>query len=206
MVSESPVGASETLWRTALHDFNNLLAGIQGVLDLSDPAEPLSQRNRMRLEASLEEGRNLVAMSRTLALGRIPDPGHLPWPEWREGLLRRLEPLSVLFKCPVEVVLMEAGDGRPWPAPLLQDWALALSRQILPWVAPGVLRIEAGAAPEGWSLRWPGAPPIPPALLPEPPEDAARNLTSLWLRSMGERLGVALEAQDGALTAFLPKG
>ena len=205
MVSESPVGASETLWRTALHDFNNLLAGIQGVLDLSDPAEPLSARNRLRLEATLEEGRNLVAMSRALALGRMPDAGQLPWPEWREGLLRRLEPLSVLFKCPVEVVLMEPGEGRPWPAPLLQDWALAFSRQILPWVAPGVLRVEAEASPEGWLLRWPGAPPIPPALLPDPPEEAARNLTSLWLRSVGERLGLTLEARDGALLARVPK-
>lgn len=206
MVSESPVEASETLWRTALHDFNNLLAGIQGVLDLSDPAEPLSPRNRLRLEATLEEGRNLVAMSRALALGRIPDAGQLPWPEWREGLLRRLEPLSVLFKCPVEVVLAEPGDGRPWPAPLLQDWALALSRQILPWVAPGALRIEGEVTAEGWLLRWPEAPPIPPALLPVPPEDAARNLTSLWLRSMGERLGLILESRDGALVALLPKG
>ncbi|HEX9008963.1 MAG TPA: hypothetical protein VF804_01250 [Holophagaceae bacterium] len=206
MVSDSPVGAPETLWRTALHDFNNLLAGIQGVLDLSDPAEPLSPRNRLRLEATLEEGRNLVAMSRALALGRIPDTGQLPWTEWREGLLRRLEPLSVLFKCPVEVVLAEPGDGRSWPAPLLQDWALALSRQILPWVAPGILRIEAEVASGGWVLRWPDAPPIPPALLPEPPEDAARNLTSLWLRSMGERLGMILESRDGALVALLPKG
>jgi hypothetical protein len=205
MTVPDPHQTPERLWRTALHDFNNLLAGIQGVLDLSDPDLPLGTRNHLRLQATLEEGRNLVAMSRALALDRLPDAGPLPWPEWREGLARRLEPLSVLFACPVEVGGANPCEGA-WPAPLLQDWALALSRQILPWVAPGVLRIEAGAAPEGWSLRWPGAPPIPPALLPEPPEDAARNLTSLWLRSMGERLGVALEAQDGALTAFLPKG
>lgn len=206
MVSGNPAETSETLWRTALHDFNNLLAGIQGVLDLSDPAEPLSARNRLRLEATLDEGRTLVAMSRALALGRIPDTAPLSWPAWRDGLLRRLDPLSVLFKCPVEVVLMEPGDGRPWPAPLLQDWAQAFSRQILPWVAPGILRIEAEAAPEGWVLRWLDAPPIPPALLPDPPEDAARNLTSLWLRGMGERLGLRLEAREGVLTVHVPGG
>lgn len=195
---------SEVLWRSALHDFNNLLAGIQGVLDLSDPGEPLSSRNRKRLEATLEEGRNLVAMSRALALGRIPDSGRLPWPEWRDGLQRRMEPLSVLFKCPVEVVLLEPGNGRAWPAPLFQDWASAFSRQILPWIAPGTLRVEAFDGPEGWILRWPGAPPLPPALRPEPPEDAVWNLTSHWLRSMGERLDLTLEERDGALQVVMP--
>jgi len=202
--SEGPEGMSETLWRTALHDFNNLLAGIQGVLDLSDPAEPLSHRNRMRLEATLEEGRNLVAMSRALALGRVPDPGHLPWEEWRVGLQRRLEPLSVLFKCPIEVVLLEPGEGRPWPAPLLQDWTTAFSRQILPWVAPGTLRVEAFEEPEGWLLRWPGAPPIPPALRPDPPEDGVRNLASIWLRQMAGRLALTLEEREGAILARVP--
>ena len=206
MVSGSPAGTTEMLWRTALHDFNNLLAGIQGVLDLSDPSEPLSSRNRLRLEASLEEGRNLVAMSRALALGRIPDAGQLSWPEWREGLLRRLDPLSILFKCPVEVVLVASGNGALWPAPLLQDWAQALSRQILPWVAPAALRIEAEMGADAWILRWPDAPPLPPALLPEPPGDAAWNMTSLWLRHMGERLGLRLASEGGSLVARLPRG
>lgn len=205
MASEGPAGTSETLWRTALHDFNNLLAGIQGVLDLSSPAEPLSSRNRARLEATIEEGRTLVTMARALALGRIPETGQLPWPEWREGLLRRVEPLAVLFRCPVEVVLAEPGDGTPWPAPLLQDWAMALSRLILPWVAPAALRIEALATGDAWILRWPDAPPVPPALLPDPPEDVGRNLTSLWLRSIGEHLGLTLESVDGALVARLPR-
>ncbi len=195
---------SETLWRTALHDFNNLLAGIQGVLDLSDPAEPLSHRNWMRLEAALEEGRNLVAMSRALALGRVPDSGSLSSEEWRDGLRRRLEPLSVLFKCPVEVVLLGPVSGRRWPAPLLQDWAMAFSRQILPWITPGTLRVEASEAPEGWILRWPGAPPIPPALRPEPPDDLPGNLSSLWLRQMAGRLALTLEERDGAILAHIP--
>ena len=37
---------SEALWKAALHDFNNLMAGLQGVLDLSDPGLPLDLRNR----------------------------------------------------------------------------------------------------------------------------------------------------------------
>ena len=205
MGPEDREGAMETLWRSALHDFNNLLAGIQGVLDLSAPEEPLSPRNRQRLEASLEEGRNLVAMSRALALGRMADPGLLPWPEWKEGLERRLSFLSILYKCPAEVVLLGADGGHPWPAPLLQDWTTGLSRQLLPWIAPGTLRLETSAGPEGWLLRWPDAPPIPPALLPDPPADAARNLTSLWLRQIGSLLSITLESRDGALVARIPR-
>ncbi len=202
--SEGQSRMSEMLWRTALHDFNNLLAGIQGVLDLSDPAEPLSRRNWMRLEATLEEGRNLVAMSRTLALGRVPDAAQLSWTEWRDGLQRRLEPLSVLFKCPIEVVLLASESARPWPAPLLQDWATAFSRQILPWITPGTLRVEASEEPEGWMLRWPGAPTIPPALRPDPPDDVPGNLSSLWLRQMAGRLALTLEERDGAILAHIP--
>ncbi|HEX9082408.1 MAG TPA: hypothetical protein VF768_09015 [Holophagaceae bacterium] len=195
----------ERLWRTALHDFNNLLAGIQGVLDLSDPAQPLSPRNRLRLEATLEEGRNLVEMSRALALDRLPDPGRLSWSEWQSGLLRRLEPLSVLFSCPVEVVSSGAGEAS-WPAPLLQDWAAALSRQLLPWIAPGTLRIEATATPEAWILRWPGAPSVPAGLRPDPPEEVALNLTSLWLRATASRLRVALVEVEGVLEVRVPCG
>jgi hypothetical protein len=202
---EDPVQTPDRLWRTTLHDFNNLLAGIQGVLDLSDPLQPLSPRNRLRLEASLEEGRNLVAMARTLALKRLPDAGSLAWSEWREGLLQRLEPLSVLFNCPMEVV-NAAASGPAWPAPLLQDWAAAFSRQLLPWIAPGTLRIEAEASGSHWVLRWPGAPPIPPGLRPDPPEDAALNLTSLWLRATANRLQVRLEEEGGALIARMPCG
>ena len=51
---------SDDLWRAALHDFNNLLASLQGVLDLSDPRLPLDARNRMRLEFTLEDGKTLI--------------------------------------------------------------------------------------------------------------------------------------------------
>lgn len=199
-----PQAGSERLWRTVLHDVNNLLAGFQGVLDLSDPALPLSTRNRLRLEATLAEGRNVVAMSRALALDRLPDPGVLAWPEWQQGLMRRLEPLSVLFSCPVEVACPEEGASVPWPAPLFQDWAAAFSRQLLPWIAPGTLRIQAAVEDGGRLLRWVGAPPLPPALRPEPPEDAPATLASLWLRAMSGRLGMDLREEQDALVARIP--
>lgn len=192
--------ASEDLWRAALHDFNNLLAGVQGVLDLSDPRLPLDARNRIRLESTLEDGKTLITMARALALGRHPDAGLASWGEWKAGLDLRLEPMSALFRCPIDLVDMGA-DGPAWPAPLLQDWAAAFTRQILPWVAPGPLRLEAKATPDAWILTWMGDAPIPAALTPDPPADAPMNLPTLWLRATGERLGVTIEETPEGLMA-----
>jgi len=196
--------ASEDLWRAALHDFNNLLAGLQGVLDLSDPRLPLDARNRMRLGSSIEDGKTLIAMARALALGRFPDPGVAPWPEWREGLEARLVPMSELFRCPINLV-EKGADGTHWPTPLLQDWAAAFTRQILPWAVPGPLRIEASASPETWTLTWAGDAPMPAALKPDPPPDAPKNLPSLWLRATAARLGISVEETPEGLIARLAR-
>jgi hypothetical protein len=195
---------SEVLWRAALHDFNNLLAGLQGVLDLSDPRLPLDARNRMRLGATIEDGKTLITMARALALGRHPDPGMAPWAEWKSGLNQRLEPLSALFRCPIELV-DEDTEETYWPTPLLQDWASAFTRQILPWAVPGPLRLKARTTPEAWLLIWESDAPIPTALLPVPPEDSPKNLASLWLRMTGERLGISLEQGEGELVARLER-
>ena len=189
---------SEDLWRAALHDFNNLLAGLQGVLDLSDPRLPLDARNRLRLEATLEDGKTLIAMARALALGRQPDSGLAGWDEWQAGLNQRLEPMAGLFKCPIELV--DAGAaGSNWPAPLLQDWAAAFTRQILPWVAPGPLRLEATATPDAWTLTWVGDAPLPGGLRPDPPPDAPKNLPSFWLRDTAERMDLSITETPGGL-------
>jgi hypothetical protein len=191
---------SEDLWRAALHDFNNLLAGLQGVLDLSDPLLPLDARNRLRLESTIEDGKTLITMARSLALGRHPDPGMASWSEWSAGLDERLNSMSALFRCPIELVDLGA-DGSPWPTPLLQDWAAAFTRQILPWAAPGPLRVEATATPEAWTLTWVGDAPIPAALRADAPADAQKNLPSFWLRATGERLGVSISETPGGLVA-----
>lgn len=195
---------SEDLWRAALHDFNNLLAGLQGVLDLSDPRLPLDARNRLRLESTIEDGKTLITMARALALNRHPDPGMAPWNEWRDGLDERLKPMSALFRCPIELVDLGA-DGSSWPTPLLQDWAAAFTRQILPWAAPGPLQLEATASPEAWSLRWVGDAPIPSALRADAPADAQKNLPSFWLRATGERLGVSILEVPGGLVARMER-
>ena len=193
---------SEQLWRAALHDFNNLLGGVQGVLDLSDPRLPLDTRNRQRLEYTLEDGKTLIAMARALALGRYPDPGMASWLDWRDGLNGRLEPIATLFRCPIHMEDMGAA-AVSWPTPLLQDWAAAFTRQILPWVAPGPLRIEAKASPEAWILTWVGDAPLPVALQLEPPADLPKNLASLWLRATGDRLGLSVSAVPTGLEARL---
>ena len=195
---------SEELWRAALHDFNNLLAGFQGVLDLSDPRMPLDARNRVRLEASIEDGKTLIAMARAMALGRLPDAGMASWAEWRSGFEARMVPLCSLYHCRLELDDREA-PGAPWPAPLFQDWATAFTRQILPWSAPEPIRLRAQAEPEAWVLTWLGDAPMPAALQPEAPPDAARNLPSIWLKAMAERMGVQLECAPEGLRARLPR-
>jgi hypothetical protein len=194
----------EELWRATLHDFNNMLAGIQGVLDLSDPRLPLDVRNRMRLESTLEDGKALIAMARSLALGRHPDPGMAPWFDWQAGLNARLEPFATLFRCPIDLVDMGA-DGSSWPTPLLQDWAAAFTRQILPWVAPGPLRLEAKVATDAWYLTWVGDAPLPVALKPELPPDAPKSLPAFWLRSTAKRLGLTMRELPGGLEARLER-
>ncbi len=195
---------SEDLWRAALHDFNNLLAGLQGVLDLSDPRLPLDPRNRARLEFALVDGKSLITMARALALGCQPDSGMVSWPEWHAGLEQRLEPLASLFRCPIEVADVGA-SGAPWPAPLLLDWVAAFTRQILPWAAPGPLRLEAKIEPDAWVLTWLGDASLPSALRPEPPSEAPRNLPSYWLKAMCGPLAVSIEETPVGLVARMDR-
>jgi hypothetical protein len=88
---------------------------------------------------------------------------------------------------------------------LLQDWAAAFTRQILPWSAPGPLRLEAKATPEAWILTWIGDAPLPAGLRPEPSPDAPKNLPALWLRATGARLGLAVEETPAGLVARLDR-
>jgi hypothetical protein len=87
----------------------------------------------------------------------------------------------------------------------LQDWAAALTRQVLPWVAPGPLQLEATVSPEAWTLAWVGAAPLPTALQPNPPPDALKNLPSFWLRAVSERLGLSIEETPNGLVVRMAR-
>ena len=195
---------SEDLWRAALHDFNNLLTGLQGVVDLGDPAHSFDPQNHARLETLLEDGNTLIAMARALALGRLPYTEPVPWPDWEAGLRTRLEAAGELFHCRVELIGVGAGQV-PWPAPLLQDWIVAFTRQILPWAAPGPLRLEAEARSGAWILRWITDAPLPSALEPELPPEAPRSLAGYWLRAMAAHMGLTVETADGCLRVHMPQ-
>ncbi len=195
---------SDDLWRATLHDFNNLLASLQGVLDLSDPRLPLDARNRTRLEFTLEDGKTLITMARALALDRHPEVGLASWGEWKSGLEARLEPMSAMFRCPIELVGVGAEDA-PWPAPQWQDWAAAFTRQILPWATPGPVRLEATASPEAWTLTWVGDAPLPTALQADPPADVSKNLPSFWLRIVRERLGLTIQETPGGIVVRMAR-
>jgi hypothetical protein len=195
---------SEDLWRAALHDFNNLVTGLQGVADLGDPSLPFDPQNHARLQTILEDGKTLIAMARALALGRVPGGEPVPWADWAAGVRERLDEAGQLFRCPVELVDAGAGTAS-WPAPLLQDWTVAFTRQILPWAAPGPLRLEAEARPGALVLRWITDAPLPLALEAEPPPDLPRSLAGFWLRAMAGHLGLVLETAPGFLQACLPR-
>jgi hypothetical protein len=195
---------SEDLWRAVLHDFNNLVTGLQGVIDLGDPDLPFDPHNHARLETILADGKTLIAMARAMALGRLPLSEPVSWADWEAGVRARLDATGSLFRCPVELV--DAGAGQsPWSAPLLQDWVVTFTRQILPWAAPGPLRLEAEADPEAWVLRWITDAPLPAALEAEPASDAPRNLAGLWLHGMGIHLGLTLETSHGFIQARIPR-
>jgi hypothetical protein len=196
--------STEELWRASLHDFNNLLAGLQGVLDLSDPRLPLDARNRMRLESSVEEGKTLIAMARSLALGRHLESGPASWREFEHAMRSRLGIMSELYRCPIDLVEEGASTAR-WPTPVLVEWAAAFTRQILPWAAPGPLRLSASLAPDAWELTWHCDAPIPSALLPDPAPDAPKNLAGLWLRATGDRLDIAVQTVPDGLQARMKR-
>ena len=195
---------SEDLWRAVLHDFNNLVTGLQGVIDLGDPDLPFDPQNHARLETILADGKTLIAMARAMALGRLPLSEPVSWVAWEAGVRARLNATGSLFRCPVDLVNV-ANGGASWPGPLLQDWVVAFTRQILPWAAPGPLRLEAKVDPDAWVLRWITDAPLPVALEAEPAPDSPRNLAGLWLRGMANHMDLTLETSHGFILARIPR-
>jgi hypothetical protein len=195
---------SESLMRSTIHDLANQLSGIRGILELSDPMQPLSQRDRARLDAILTDGMTTLERARFLSMGTLPDAILESGPDWRRKLTEELEPLAVVFRCKFAVVYEGEATHDRWPGDLLRGYVLALTRQILPYVQGSSVGILCGADHKEWRLRWNPASNVPESLRPEL-EARPRDISARWALRVGGSLGADLASEDGVLTARIPR-
>lgn len=184
---------SEELIRASLHDLANTLSGIQGILDLSDPAKPLSPRDRERLSAVLSEGHVTLGRARSLAMQALPAENLEPGETWARQLQEQLDPLCILFRSRVEILC-----GAPeLPGPRLRGFVHAMARLLLPYAAPDGLKVVAEGAAGAWILRFEPVAAIPESLnlLPSGPGDIA----SRWARRLGDSLGASYQLEGAVL-------
>ena len=191
--------AAELLIRSALHDMGNVLSGIRGILDLSDPSKPLNDRDRHRLEAVLREGMTLVERTRHLAMGTGPQ-GLAESPEaWRAALVQQLDPLCILFRAPVEV-RCELPPAFPLPGPALRDLVHGMARLLLPYAGEGGLRVTCRLDAGTWRLDFAPAEGIPDCLLPST-SAARKDIVARWVLFLVESLKLRLDHAGDTLTA-----
>ena len=195
---------SEALMRSSIHDLANLLSGIRGILELSDPGRPLSSRDRARLDAILTDGMTTLERSRYLATGSLPDANLEAGSDWRGKLTAELKPLAVVFRCEFEIAYEGEAIHDRWPGALLRGYVLALSRQILPYVQGTKVGILCGADQKEWRLRWNPASNIPESLRPEL-EARPRDISARWALRVGDSLGASLATEAGMLLARIPR-
>ncbi|MBK8792841.1 MAG: hypothetical protein IPN59_06700 [Holophaga sp.] len=196
--------ASEALMRSALHDLANVLSGVRGILELSDPNLPLTPRDQSRLEAVIADGMVALERSRHLAMGTLPESMVESGTDWRHQLGEQLKPLSVLFRRQFAIRHEgEIADDR-WPGELLRGYALALTRQLLPYVQAGTLEIIAHASPKEWRLRWPQATVVPDSLKPDQ-NSRPRDIGARWAIRVGESLAATLHADAEGFTLRVPR-
>lgn len=196
--------ASEALMRSALHDLANVLSGIRGILELSDPHQPLSTRDQSRLDAIISDGMVALERSRHLAMGTLPESMAESGADWRHQLSEQLGPLGILFRRQFSVHHSgEPGDDR-WPGELLRSYALALTRQVLPYVQADALEIQCQADAKEWRLLWPHATVIPESLRPDM-ETRPRDISARWTIRAGAALRAELSVDNRGLLARIPR-
>ncbi|BDU71748.1 hypothetical protein [Mesoterricola silvestris] len=195
---------AELLIRAALHDMANVLAGIQGVLELADPARPLGTRDKDRLDAVVEEGMATLVRARHLAMGTLPEAGLQEGPDWRAQVLDELKAMGLLFKCEFVLTFEDRGGPDRWPGALLRSYVRSAVRQALPYAQGHVLNLRCASEPSGWSIRM-----DPVSLLPEGlvflADDHPGDITSRWAKTAGQALGVTPTCQDGILSLQVPR-
>jgi hypothetical protein len=190
--------------RSALHDLANVLSGIRGILELSDPHQPLSPRDQSRLDAVISDGMVALDRSRHLAMGTLPESMTESGLDWRHQLTEQLKPLGTLFRRQFEVQYLGEPTEDRWPGELLRSYALALTRQVLPYVQSESLEIQCSVNPREWLLRWPGTTIVPESLHPEM-ETRPRDISARWTLRAGAALGVNLSADAQGLLARIPR-
>jgi hypothetical protein len=191
--------AAELLIRSALHDMGNILSGIRGILDLSDPSKPLNDRDRRRLEAVLQEGMSLVDRTRHLSLGTGPQ-GLAESPEaWRTALLEQLEPLSTLFRAPIEV-RWELPPAFALPGPALRELVHGMARLLLPYAGEAGLRVTCRQDSGTWRLDFEPAEAVPDCLLPTS-ASGRKDIATRWVLFLLEALHLKLVHEGETLTA-----
>lgn len=190
--------ASEELIRAALHDLANTLSGIQGILDLSDPARPLTPRDRDRLTAVLQEGQTTLSRARALAMETLPTGAREAGADWAAQLQEQLAPLGTLFRSRVQVDCM----ATELPGLPLRAFLHALARLLLPYAAEEGLRISADSGPGGWEVRISPVAALPEAL--EPGASAPKDIAARWAQRLGEANGMRYDVREGILRVTGP--
>jgi len=196
--------ASEALMRSALHDLANVLCGIRGILELSDPQQPLSPRDQSRLDAVILDGMMALDRSRHLAMGTLPESMVESGLDWRHQLTEQLKPLGTLFRRQFQVLYVGEPANDRWPGELLRSYALALTRQVLPYTQSEPLEIHSSSDSREWRLRWLHATVIPESLNPEM-ETRPRDISARWALCVGAALNATLSADKDGLLARIPR-
>jgi len=182
----------------------NTLSGIRGILELSEPSAPLSPRDRARLEAILLEGIGTLERARHLAMESLPQATIEPGTDWRRHLKAMLEPLSVIFRCNIEVGFEGSPGADQWPGDLARGYALALTRQILPYVQGGSMSILCSADGDHLKIRWQPVSNIPEGLQ-KGDDTRSRDIAARWATRTGDALGARLVGEAEALVALIPR-
>jgi hypothetical protein len=195
---------SELFIRAALHDLANVLAGVRGIVDLTAQDQPLSPRDRSRLEAVLDEGTITLDRCRHLAMGTFPSNLLEAGEDWRDQLREDLAPLGVLFRSRIELRFEGAPAADHWPGSLLRGFVHAVTRQALPFTRNGTLTLLCSAAEQEWQIHWSPAAARPESLAPGP-EGTSRDICSRWTLACASALGADLAWTDGALRARIPR-
>ena len=195
---------SELFIRAALHDLANILAGVRGIVDLTDADQPLSPRDRSRLEAVLDEGTVTLERCRHLAMGIFPASLLEAGQDWRDQLGVDLAPLGVLFRSRIELAYEGAAEADQWPGNLLRGFVHAVTRQALPSARGGTLAIRCSAAAQEWQVRWSPSAGMPDGLAPGP-EDKSRDICARWTLACASALGASLSWEDGVLRVRIPR-